>query len=74
MSSALGAATSQLGKRHLRRSEISRIITRLGDVLLAEECYRDNIPENLQGSVRYDDACTAIDTLEEVIGLLGDTY
>lgn len=46
-----------------------------------EEEYRDNIPENLQGSERYmiaDEACdniaSAIDGLEEAISDIEDAY
>ena len=51
----------------------------LEDVLHEEEEYRDNIPENLQGSERYekaDEACDtlsgAVDDLEDIITSLGD--
>lgn len=44
-----------------------------------EEEYRDNIPENLQGSARYeaaDEACDtlgeAVDGLEDIISSLGE--
>lgn len=50
----------------------------LEEVLAEEESYRDNIPENLQGSVVYekvDEACdalrTEIDNLNDVIDNLG---
>ena len=50
----------------------------LEEVLAEEESYRDNIPENLQGSVAYeraDEACdalrTEIDNLNDVIDNLG---
>lgn len=51
----------------------------LEDVLHEEEEYRDNIPENLQGSERYekaDEACDtlsgAVDGLEDIITSLGE--
>lgn len=51
----------------------------LEDVLHEEEEYRDNIPENLQGSERYekaDEACDtlsgAVDDLEDIITSLGE--
>ena len=69
-----------------RRKEISDLIERFeslcGDVesiLEEEEEYRDNIPENLQGSERYEraeEACdnisSALDSLDEVIEYLGN--
>jgi len=74
MRAAGDTAVAVLSRRQLRRREVSSIVSRLEDVLSAEERYRDNIPENLQGSVRFDDACAAIDMLEEAIDLLGDAY
>lgn len=35
-----------------------------------EEEYRDNIPENLQGSVRYSNADEAVDNLDSAYGTL----
>lgn len=47
------------------------IITEAKDNLDAvrdeEECYKDNMPENLQGSERYERAEEAIDALESAI-------
>lgn len=65
----------------IRRKSLQSIIDRLEklkvnleDLQAEEEEYRDNIPENLQGSERYekaDEVCDnlfdAVDNLEEVI-------
>lgn len=65
----------------IRRKNLQTIIDRLEDIkadleeiTYEEEEYRDNIPENLQGSEKYecaDEACDnlndAADTLNEVI-------
>lgn len=65
----------------IRRKNLQTIIDRLGDIkadleeiTCEEEEYRDNIPENLQSSEKYeraDEACDnlndAADTLNEVI-------
>lgn len=65
----------------VRRKNLQSIIDRLedikadlGEITYEEEEYRDNIPENLQGSEKYeraDEACDnlndAADTLNEVI-------
>ena len=67
-------ANADLGKRSARRREIDRIVDLLHSVLAAEEAYRDAIPENLQASVRYDDACDAAEGLEEAIALLECVY
>lgn len=68
----------------IRRKNLQTIIDRLEDIkadleeiTYEEEEYRDNIPENLQGSEKYeraDEACgnlnDAADTLNEVIDSL----
>jgi len=73
-SSGQAMAYEYLGKRATRRREINRIVALLQNILAAEEAYRDNIPENLQASVRYDDACDAAEGLEEAIALLECVY
>lgn len=61
----------------IRRKSLADIfekITELKDILEnikdEEECYRDNIPENLQGSERYTKADNAVDKMEEAISSL----
>ena len=44
----------------------------LEDVLYAEEDAYDNIPENLQGSLRAEESEEAIDALNDAIDLLTD--
>lgn len=44
----------------------------LDEVRDEEECYKDNMPENLQGSERYERAEEAIDALESAISSLED--
>lgn len=67
-----------------RRKQIDEVISGLQSlqgsvesIMGDEECYRDNIPENLQGSERYeaaDNACDALqnayDGIDEVISYL----
>lgn len=69
-----------------RRKNIQDVVDQLEELKSAlegiqseEEEYRDNIPENLQGSERYekaDEACDAlgeaVDGLEDVITSLGE--
>ena len=43
------------------------IKSNIEDILSDEEFYFDNIPENLQGSIRGEDSQNAIDILGEVI-------
>ena len=70
----------------LRRKDLSRVMDKIQDVLSElsslqeeEEEYRDSIPENLQGSERYEQAdeacdnlCSACDSLEEAISYIDD--
>lgn len=57
-----------------RRKALQRIIDKLGEVMSAledvqaeEEEYRDNMPENLQGSERYEKAETACNRLSDAV-------
>jgi len=59
--------------------QLAGLKTTLEELQGEEEEYRDNIPENLQGSERYekaDEACDmlgdAVSTLEDVISSLGE--
>lgn len=58
-------------------SEVESVRSDVEYIQWEEEEYRDNMPENLQGSERYDradDACTnlsdAVDALNDMIGAL----
>lgn len=69
---------------NVRRKQLQQIIDRIEDlksdlesIKEEEEEYRDNIPENLQGSERYemaDEACNnldyAFDSLEDVVNYI----
>ena len=46
---------------------LKEIKSNLEDILSEEESYFDNMPENLQGSLRGEEAETAIDILNEAI-------
>lgn len=51
---------------------VNRALVLLEDVLYAEEDAYDNIPENLQGSLRAEESEEAIDALNDAIDLLTD--
>ena len=60
-----------------RRKELQKLITKLEKIQEAveyiqadEEEYRDNIPENLQGSQRYELADAAVDNLDSAYNAL----
>ena len=62
-----------------RRKQLEDIITKLDELKEAlevlqkeEEEYRDNIPENLQGSERYEKAEAACDNLYEAASSLDE--
>jgi len=60
--------------RRKRRGVIKDIISQMEQLALAEERYRDNIPENLQNSKTYDAADQSVSVLYEIIDLLGEIY
>jgi len=63
-------ATLDFSTKRKRRKAIKSIIKQLEQIKGFEEQYRDNIPENLQGSTVYDNAEECVAWLEEAIELL----
>lgn len=62
-----------------RRKQLDKIISKievtkndLESVLADEEEYRDNMPENLQSSERYERAESAVSELESAIDCIDD--
>lgn len=53
-------------------NELQNIKSSIEGILFDEECYFDNMPENLQGSIRGEESEEAIDLLNEVIENLSD--
>ena len=53
-------------------SILENIKSRLENILSDEECYFDNMPENLQGSLRGEESEEAIDLLAEAIDNLSE--
>lgn len=58
----------------VRRKELQSIIDQLAEskssleeLMAEEEEYRDNMPENLQGSERYEAADAACDAMQEAV-------
>jgi hypothetical protein len=54
-----------------RRAAVKSIINLLGQIKYSEEQYMSRIPENLQGSVVYDNAEQCVSCLDEAIDTLG---
>ena len=74
ISSKNGGYSPDLSMRRQRRTATRSIIQQLIRVKDNEETYRDNIPENLQGSSAFDAAEQCISTLYEAIDLLDTAY
>lgn len=66
--------TDPYSTRRKRRGVISAIITQMEQLALAEESYRDRIPENLQNSITYETADQSAATLSEIVDLLREVY
>jgi hypothetical protein len=60
--------------RRVRRAAMARIVRQMEQIMAAEERYKDNIPENLRGSVVFDKADECVSLLEEALELLGSIY
>ena len=55
-----------------RRKRIADIVDELSVILDKEDEYRDNMPENLQGSLAYETSEEASDHLQEAIDTLNE--
>jgi hypothetical protein len=60
--------------RRKRRTAVKLLTEQMEQIRDAEEQCRDNIPENLQGSVVYDNADEYVSMLDEAVELLGSIY
>jgi len=60
--------------RGRRRRELWKHIASIEDICRNEEAYMSNIPENLQGSVRYEDAESCVEHLYAAIDELREAY
>ena|GEM_PF-3170502 len=60
--------------RRKRRDAVKIILKRLAAIRDAEQRYLDNVPDNFQCSESFEVGENAIDTLDEVIGLLSEAY
>ena len=60
--------------RRRRRSAIKAVMKQLEQIKSHEEHYRDSIPENLQGSIVFDNAEQSVSSLDEAIELLNSVY
>jgi hypothetical protein len=78
MSAYAGKTVSTSAKRpanrRQRRKELVAIIKGLEQIRSGEEAYRDNIPENLSGSIVFDSADQSAALLDEALALLHEVY
>ncbi len=56
------------------REDLYEWISTLDTIKNDEECYYDNIPENLQYSQRAEDSEAAIENLDEALDVLNEAY
>ena len=61
-------------RRGDRRKAVKSIVSQLIVIRDAEEQYKDNIPENLRNSSRYEAAEQTVEILEEAIELLSEAF
>jgi len=64
--------STKYGTRRKRRKAVSDILTVLGEILEAEEAYKDGIPENFANRIEVAEEC--IEMLSEAINSLQDAY
>ena len=61
-------------ERRQRRKAVADVLAQLVEIRNAEENYKENIPENLKTSSRYESAEHAVDALGEAIELLESAF
>ena len=55
-----------------RRNRIVAVVDELTEIMDEENEYLENIPENLQGSLKYDESEEASSLLQEAIDVLSE--
>ena len=68
------AAKDDVSTRKKRRALVGALAQQLQKVRDAEESYMLGIPENLQGSSRFEAAEESVSAMDDVIDLIGDIY
>jgi hypothetical protein len=72
--SCKGGYSPDLASRRQRRAALRSLIQQLERIMVGEERYRDNIPDNLQGSASFDRADQCVSVLQEALELLESAY
>ena len=60
--------------RQQRRKALSKLVKQLEKIMDAESQYLENIPENLQNSIRYEAASQSIQAIQDAIDNLDTVY
>jgi hypothetical protein len=68
------SATNPVSGRRKRRSIVHTVTHQLEQVRDAEEQAMENTPENLRGSIHYEEAGEILSSLEEAIDILENIY
>ena len=63
-----------LTSRGGRRKLLVALIGKLEQIMEAEDAYKEAIPENLQGSIRYENAEQSVLAMEEALELLNGAF
>ena len=66
--------TFKVTTRQRRRKALAALIEQLEVIMDAESQYMDNIPENLQNSIRHEAASLSIQALQNAIDNLNEVY
>lgn len=65
---------ADVATRALRKKWVGDMIWNLNRIMRAEECYMDNMPDNLKNSEAYDAAEECVEILDSAIDLLHSAY
>jgi hypothetical protein len=68
------AADPDYSTRGKRRTALRHHAEQVEAIRDAEETYKDNIPETLQGGQRYDDATQTVEALDEAVDALSRAF
>jgi len=74
MSGNISQKPLSLRTRQLRRRAVIMLVRQIEAVMIAEQDYINNIPENLRNSRVYDAAEQTVSALEEALDILNEAY
>jgi hypothetical protein len=60
--------------RRKRRLTVKKMVAQMEQLIAAEEAYKENIPENLQGAKWYEAAEQSLEYMQEALDLLESIY